>query len=401
MDNISKPVVLTFINNYLPGYKAGGIPRSMINTVENLSDYINFWIVTRDRDLGDTKPYSSIKKNQWQTVGSTKVYYLSPQTSSFKNLKNLILTTKHEILYLNSFFDTFTIKMLLIRKFGGIAFAPVIVAPRGEFASAALKIKYLRKFIFIQIVRFIGLYKDITWHASSEFEEKDISHRMKIGNNLIHNALDLPTRYIPDDSISPVNNPTADYNGLKIIFLSRIARVKNLDYALQILSKVKARVFFDIYGTLEDLKYWNECQELIEKLPGNIKVNYLGTVKPDKVVPVFGFYDLFLFPSGGENYGHVIAESLTAGTPVLISNKTPWKNLKKDNLGWDFPLEQSDSFIETIEYCAALSREKKLENRESIKSMILNYLLDPVVLEDNRELFLKRVLVKENKEHLI
>lgn len=401
MDDISKPVVLTFINNYLPGYKAGGIPRSMINTVENLSDYINFWIVTRDRDLGDTKPYSSIKKDQWQTVGSAQVYYLSPQTSSFKNLKKLILTTKHDILYLNSFFDTFTIKMLLIRKFSGITFASVIVAPRGEFASAALKIKYLRKFIFIQIVRLIGLYRDITWHASSEFEEKDILRRMKIGKSLIHNALDLPTRYIRDDSTSSLNNPTADYDGLKIIFLSRIARVKNLDYALQILGKVKARVFFDIYGTLEDMKYWNECQELIEKLPDNIKVRYLGTVKPDKVVPVFSFYDLFLFPSGGENYGHVIAESLTAGTPVLISNKTPWKNLGKDNLGWDFPLEQSDSFIETIEYCAALSPEQKLENRESIKSMILSYLLDPVVLEDNRKLFLKRVLIKENQEHLI
>jgi glycosyltransferase involved in cell wall biosynthesis len=396
MEDNSKPVVLTFINNYLPGYKAGGIPRSMINTVDNLSEYIDFWIVTRDRDLGDNKPYSSIRKHQWQTVGSAKVYYLSPQTSSFRNLKNLILTTKHDILYLNSFFDTFTIKMLLIRKFGGIIFAPVIVAPRGEFASAALKIKYLRKYIFIQIVRFIGLYKNITWHASSEFEEQDITYCMKIKNNLIHNALDLPTRFIPEDDNSPADNPTADYDGLKVVFLSRISRVKNLEYALLILSKVKAMVFFNIYGTLEDLKYWNECKELIEKLPDNIKVKYMGTVKPDKVVSVFSFYDLFLFPSGGENYGHVIAESLTAGTPVLISNKTPWKNLSKDNLGWDFPLDQKECFIETIEYCAALSPEERLKNRESIKSMIINYLLDPVVLEANRELFLKRVLVKEN-----
>jgi glycosyltransferase involved in cell wall biosynthesis len=396
----SKPIVLTFINNYLPGYKAGGIPRSIINTVENLSDYFDFWIITRDRDLGDTEPYRSIKKDQWQTVGRAKVYYLSPETSSFRNLKNLILNTKHDILYLNSFFDTFTIKMLLIRKFGRIIFAPVIVAPRGEFASAAIKIKYLRKFIFIQIVRFIGLYKDITWHASSEFEEKDITQRMKIKNRSIHNALDLPTRSIPGDDTSYINNPTTDYDGLKVVFLSRIARVKNLEYCLQILSKVKARVFFDIYGTLEDLKYWNECQKLIEKLPDNIKVKYLGIVKPDKVVQVFSFYDLFLFPSGGENYGHVIAESLTAGTPVLISNKTPWKNLRKDNLGWDFPLAQRDSFIETIEFCATISPEKRLKNRESMKSMIVNYLLDPVVLEANKELFLKRVLVIEKQQHL-
>jgi glycosyltransferase involved in cell wall biosynthesis len=396
MQDFPKPVVLAFINNYLPGYKAGGIPRSMINTVENLSKYISFWIVTRDRDLGDTKPYSSIRKDQWQTVGSAKVYYLSPQTSSFRNLKNLILTTKHDILYLNSFFDTFTIKMLLIRKLGGITFTPVIIAPRGEFASAALKIKYLKKLVFIQFVRFMGLYKDITWHASSKFEEKDITDRMKINKNLIHNALDLPTKFLADDSISSLPDPATNYDGLKVVFLSRISRVKNLEYALQILSKVRARVFFDIYGTLEDLKYWNECQELIKKLPDNIKVKYMGIVKPDMVVPVFSFYDLFLFPSGGENYGHVIAESLTAGTPVLISDKTPWKNLQKDNIGWDFSLDQRGSFIEIIENCAAMSLEERLKKRESIKSMIDNYLLDPVVLEANRELFLNRLLVKEN-----
>jgi glycosyltransferase involved in cell wall biosynthesis len=396
MQDFSKPVVLAFINNYLPGYKAGGIPRSMINTVENLSKYISFWIVTRDRDLGDTKPYSSIRKDQWQTVGSAKVYYLSPQTSSFRNLKNLILTTKHDILYLNSFFDTFTIKMLLIRKFGGITFAPVIIAPRGEFASAALKIKYLKKLVFIQFVRFMGLYKDITWHASSKFEEMDITDRMKINKNLIHNALDLPTKFLADDSISYLPDSASNYDGLKVVFLSRISRVKNLEYALQILSKVRARVFFDIYGTLEDLKYWNECQELIKRLPDNIKVKYMGIVKPDMVVPVFSFYDLFLFPSGGENYGHVIAESLTAGTPVLISDKTPWKNLQKDNIGWDFSLDQRNSFIEIIENCAAMSLQERLKKRVSIKSMIDNYLLDPVVLEANRELFLKRLLVKEN-----
>jgi len=286
--------------------------------------------------------------------------------------------------------------MLLIRKLGGITFAPVIIAPRGEFASAALKIKYLKKLVFIQFVRFMGLYKDITWHASSKFEEKDITDRMKINKNLIHNALDLPTKFLADDSISSLPDPATNYDGLKVVFLSRISRVKNLEYALQILSKVRARVFFDIYGTLEDLKYWNECQELIKKLPDNIKVKYMGIVKPDMVVPVFSFYDLFLFPSGGENYGHVIAESLTAGTPVLISDKTPWKNLQKDNIGWDFSLDQRDSFIEIIENCAAMSLEERLKKRESIKSMIDNYLLDPVVLEANRELFLNRLLVKEN-----
>jgi hypothetical protein len=31
-----------------------------------------------------------------------------------------------------------------------------------------------------------------------------------------------------------------------------------------------------------------------------------------------------ILPTLGENFGHVIAESLLSNTPVLISDKTPW-----------------------------------------------------------------------------
>ena len=49
--NISyKPVILAFIGNYLPGYKAWGILRTVVNTLDHLCDEFEFWIVTRDRD---------------------------------------------------------------------------------------------------------------------------------------------------------------------------------------------------------------------------------------------------------------------------------------------------------------------------------------------------------------
>ncbi|MCX6327798.1 MAG: glycosyltransferase, partial [Bacteroidia bacterium] len=173
--------------------------------------------------------------------------------------------------------------------------------------------------------------------------------------------------------------------------LSRIARVKNLDYALRILSNVKAKVIFDIYGPKEDLKYWKECQKLINNLPLNITVKYSGIVNPDQVMQIFSRYDLFLFPSGGENYGHVIVESLTSGTPVLISDKTPWRNLQNDNLGWDISLDQMDSFTEVIDNYALLSIEERSGKRASIKAKIEEHLLDPVVMEANRQLFLKQI----------
>src|SRR5690606_1255432 len=101
-----------------------------------------------------------------------------------------------------------------------------------------------------------------------------------------------------------------DKSVLKIAFLSRISPIKNLTYALKVLSKIKKSIQFDIYGPLEDKTYWQECQDIIENMPENIKVNYKGQLNPNMVVDTLSEYDLFFMPTQGENYGHVIAEAL-------------------------------------------------------------------------------------------
>ena len=47
-------------------------------------------------------------------------------------------------------------------------------------------------------------------------------------------------------------------------------------------------------------------------------VSYLGAVLPENVQGILSKYDLFVLPTRGENYGHVILESLATGTPVLM-----------------------------------------------------------------------------------
>lgn len=392
MSHCVKPVILTFVGNYLPGYKSGGILRITVNTVDHLCSEFEFKIVTRDRDLRDDKPYPNIKVNQWQQVGNTTVYYLSPQSSKVKDILNLIVSTPHNVLYLNSFFDPLTIKVLLNRKFRIATFKPVIVAPFGEFAWASLKQKYLKKFIFIQVARLFGLYNNIIWRASSEFEAQDIIKVMKVKSNVIHITGDFPIKNVPDVVPDATFKSSSDGRDLRIVFLSRISREKNLDYALKVLSKVKARVVFDIYGPAENIAYWKECQELISQLPANVVVNYIGSVKSNQVVYIFSQYDLFLFPTGGEAYGHVIAECLISGTPVLISTKTPWRNLQVNELGWDVDLAQIDCFVEIIDRLALLSDAERLKKRAIIKAKIMERLLDPVVLETNRQLFKMRLL---------
>lgn len=386
-----KPVILTFTGYYLPGYKAGGILRNIVNTIDNMCDEFDFRIITRDRDLGDEKPYPNIKVNEWQRVGNAQVYYLSPDSEAVNDLYSLICNLQHHIIFLTSFFDPFSIKVLLSRKLCTGRFKPIIVAPFGEFAWASLRQKYFKKYIYILISRLFGLYNDVTWRVSSEYEAIDVIKVMKISADSIHVTGDLPIKFVPEISLDSVPPPSSKCAGLKIVFISRIAREKNLDYALKVLSKVRENVSFDIYGPAENLAYWDECQKLIAKMPANVTVNYLGKVHSTKVIEVFGYYDLFFFPTGGEAYGNVIAESLTAGTPVLLSNETPWRNLQSDGLGWDIPLDKMDEFVSVIDNLSILSEEQRLEKRSLVKTKSLERLFDPTVLESNRRLFIKQL----------
>ena len=388
---LSKPVVLVLTGHYLPGYKAGGILRNIINTVDNLSVEFEFKIITRDRDLGDKTHYPNVGINEWQQVGNASVYYLSPKSETLNCLHNIIESTQHHILFLTSYFDPLTIRALLNRRFRGAMLKPVIVAPFGEFADASFVQKHFKKALYIQAATLLSLYKNVTWRASSAYEAGDVTRILKIDADSIHITGDLPIKNIHETLFDSPPNSSDQTGGLKIVFLSRIAREKNLDYALKILGKVRAPVCFDIYGPAENLDYWEECQELMAGLPANVKVGYCGSVNPDQVIQIFSRYDLFLFPSGGEAYGNVIAEALTAGTPVLISTETPWRNMEADGLGWDISLDNIDAFVDVIEKFSLLTDAQRLETRSVVKIKIMERLFDSSILESNRQLFIKQL----------
>jgi len=384
----SKPVILVVTGYYFPGYKAGGVLRNIVNTVDNLCDRFTFKIITRDRDLGDAVTYAGVRPGEWQPVGNASVCYLPPEAESVSRLNRLLDATPHDVLYLSSYFEPLTIRVLLGRKLRGIRRPEVIVAPFGEFADASLTQKYPKKLAYMTVARLAGLYDGVTWRVSSEFEAADLVRVLGVAPGSIAVTGDLPVKNPPPAS---GQNPPAGHSpqraGLNVIFLSRIAREKNLDYALKVLKKVRAKVSFDIYGPAENTAYWEECKRIAAELPDNVRMSYKGIVTPDQVVRVFAQYDLFLFPTGGEAYGNVIAESLAAGTPVLVSTETPWRDLGRDGLGWDLGLDDSDAFVRVIEEYSALSPEKRHEGRATVARNVGARLFDPEVLASNLRLF--------------
>lgn len=346
---LSKPTILVFIEYYLPGYKAGGPIRAVENVTARLAGDAHFRIVTSDRDLGDLNPYPDVRPNRWTRLSDeADVLYLPPESQTWRNIGRLCASVPHDVVYLNSAFSLrFSLLPLLLRR-GARLSCPVIVAPRGEFAPSALRHKRAKKRAFLALARATGLYRDVTWHAGSAREQDDIEAIMGEQARICV-APHIPA---PADPMPRANVRKAP-GELSVAFLSRISPIKNLDAALRIMGRVRHCVTFDIYGPIEDTRYWHACVELIKRLPPNVRATYRGTVEHSEVRRTLAPYDLFFLPSHGESFSYAIAEALSAGCPVLTSSQTPWRDLEEHGAGWALPLEDEARFLAIVEHLAS------------------------------------------------
>lgn len=349
--------ILTFISAFLPGYRLGGPTQSVANLVERLGERFRFRIVTTDRDVGDTAPYAGITPMRWHRLGRGEVLYAPPGALGPGACRRLLDEEKPALLYLNSFFDPrFTTLPLLARRMSRARRTPVLLAPRGEFSQGALTLKAGRKRLFLAAAKAVRLHDGVQWQATSPQEEEDIRREMP--------GADL--RLMPNLPRAPqpvARAPRAAGAPLRLVFLSRISPKKNLLFALEVLARVSIPVDFTILGPHEDAAYWARCERAIAALPAHVRVTDGGPVEPARVVPALAAHDLFFLPTLGENYGHVIAEALEAGLRLLLSDRTPWRDLARAGVGHDLPLSDPGAFARAIEAEGALQADAAMGER--------------------------------------
>lgn len=383
---MSKPVILVSVPHYLPGNKAGGPIRSIANMVEALGDELEFRIVTSDRDLNDDVPYPGIVTSSWSRVGKGWVWYLPAERSGMTEWKHLLGHTPHDAIYLNSLFHPrFTLRPLVAAALLGAGRGPVVLAPRGELSPGALALKRRKKSTFLALTKTVGLFRSVVWHAST-IEEADLIHRHFGSAAKVTIACNLPTPVEDDGETPDVVSRTGKLN---VVFLSRIARKKNLDYAIRVLARSDLPIQFDIWGPIEDEVYWSECAALMQGLPGNVTLCYRGMAEFSDVAKILGRYDLFFLPTRGENYGHAIAEAVSAGTPLLVSDNTPWRGLAEHGVGWDLPLEAGESrFAAALADARAMIAADRGGWRRRVRAFAAVRLMDPSLVAANRQMFL-------------
>lgn len=374
-----KNKILIICNYYLPGYKGGGSLRTIVNTVERLKEKFDFRIVTLDHD-GDKIPYDTVKINEWNDVGNAKVFYLSENRVKLSKLRELISETKPDTIYINSVFATLSIYTLLLRKFALIPRLNIILAPEGEVSDSALALKPLKKRVFLKFAKTLGLHQNLIWKTTSESEKYEADRIMGKGGQIFI-APNLPSQAFLEN-YQQESKLEKKIGEAKMIFLSRYMLTKNFNWLLGLLGQVKGSLSVDIYGNLENENYWREALQLIEKLPKNISVNYQGSIPHEKVVETLFKYQFFVLPTLGENFGHVFIEALAAGCPLIVSNRTPWKNLEAKRIGWDIPLEEPQQWIQIINDCIDLDNKRYSELSSNARRFAVQWLADPKIEED-------------------
>ncbi|MEV6367361.1 glycosyltransferase family 4 protein [Micromonospora musae] len=308
--------VLLTCDFFEPGFRAGGPIRSVAQLLDVVSPTIEVTMVTRDRDLGSSEPYPGLS-GRWVHRGRTRIWYLDPRRPRqwFELLKAL-RSTRFDLLYVNSLWARSSILPIIAARARLIRVGRTLIAPRGELATSALGVKNRKKRWFLRVWQPFLRRPDVLWHATSPHEAQLIRRHFP-GSRIEtrRNEASLPAEAIAP---SQIDGPP------RLVFIGRISPIKNLSMVIEALSHTTRRMVFDIYGPLEDTAYWAECQQLARRLPTSVTLSYRGELAPHEVRPTFARYDAFVFPTRGENFGHVIAESLSASCPVICSDQTPW-----------------------------------------------------------------------------
>ena len=327
--------ILFFVDSFLPGYRGGGPITSVSNLTTLLKDSANILICTKNHDFGSCDIYTEIVSDKATKFKDKNVIYLSKM-----NVLSIIKTINDfnpDVIYLNSFFSKSTQLVLFLNyiKYN----KKVIIAPRGELQDNALKIKRIKKFVYLFFYKILKIQKNIYFHSTDVVESNSIRQLLNTNNvTEIQNAVKVY-------KFKPL---VKDTNVLKIIFVSRISEKKNLLFSLKLLTSITQKIIFDIYGPKEDVNYWDKCQEVINKLPDNIAVSYKGELPQQEVITVMRKYHVFLLPTFSENFGHVIVEAMQAGLIPIISDQTPWIGLQELTIGWSIPLNRETDYINAI-----------------------------------------------------
>lgn len=232
---------------------------------------------------------------------------------------------------------------------------PCIITPHGMLYPNALRRSYWKKYPLLKLFFNKDISKASCIHVTCEEEMnhvRDFGYKGDIA--VIPNLIDIPVF---------VNDISRAYNGRRFGFLGRLHPIKKVENIIEGFYKLKSdlrdKSELMILGT-GDTDYEKLLKHKVESLRLS-NVRFLGFVSGIQKYDVLSSMSTLFVPSDFENFGMIVPEALSVGTPVMASLGTPWKKLNDHGCGW-----WSECTPERI---AEVMEEVVLMNNDDLKAM--------------------------------
>jgi len=212
---------------------------------------------------------------------------------------------------------------------------PVVISPRGTLSAYSFSNKNsLPKRI---IHSWLGkrLLKKSSFHVTS--------HREKLAIESIIQPKRIITipNFVLLGKVSEEKHEYSNSSPLKLLFFSRIEEKKGLDILLNALKAVTIPYHLTIAGD-GDKDYIDDLNAIAANNGIADRLSWIGFQGSNKF-EILRQHDLMVLPSHDENFGNVVIESLSVGTPVLISKYVGLADyVTTNNLGWICELDEND-----------------------------------------------------------
>jgi glycosyltransferase involved in cell wall biosynthesis len=261
-------------------------------------------------------------------VDGVSVIYFKRITKDHSHLSPALLSklwqdvTKFDVVHIHAWWNLVSVFAALIATLKKV---PVVISPRGTLSTYSFhnKNSIAKKLLHNLLGK--PLLKRAYLHATSPAEQKALLDIVKpVGIFDVPNFVKIAQSASSKKTSSPV---------LKLLFLSRIEEKKGLDILLRALPDINVPYHLTIAGD-GDEKYINTLKTITITNSTRAYISWIGFQNETKF-DVYAHHDLLVLPSHNENFGNVVIESLSAGTPVLISEQVGLADyIAKNDLGW-------------------------------------------------------------------
>ena len=306
--------ILSFVSSL--DMSSGGPSRSVPMLVKGLAELgVDITLMT----------IRSENMNIHSLEGTTaKLKVLSPSFSR-KEIAKYLADERFELIQIQSVWEMPYHKVILEARKQNI---PYIVTPRGMLEPWSLSQKKWKKKLAWWLYQRNDVQKSACVFTTAKMEAEHVSNLgITTCKAVIPNGIETDA-YPCKTSVEGVKK--------QVLFLSRVHVKKGIELLFEAWKRLHSD-YVDwqllVIGNGE-AEYIHSLENRVESLGLKDSIKILPPVFGEAKIKVYQESALFCLPSFSENFGMVIAEAMSCGTPVITTTNCPWEILNETDIGW-------------------------------------------------------------------